>query len=58
MDEELLGTIKMFAGNFAPKGYMLCNGALLSIAQNTALFFTAGNNLRRRRKKHICPSES
>ncbi|KAA0126056.1 phage tail protein [Chryseobacterium sp. SN22] len=42
MDEELLGTIKMFAGNFAPKGYMLCNGALLSIAQNTALFSLLG----------------
>lgn len=43
MDEELLGTIKMFAGNFAPKGYMLCNGALLSISQNTALFSLLGN---------------
>ncbi|WPO83280.1 tail fiber protein [Chryseobacterium sp. JJR-5R] len=43
MDEELLGTIKMFAGNFAPKGYMLCNGALLNINQNTALFSLLGN---------------
>ncbi|UFH31119.1 tail fiber protein [Chryseobacterium sp. C-71] len=43
MDEELLGTIKMFAGDFAPKGYMLCNGALLSINQNTALFSLLGN---------------
>uniref|UniRef100_UPI0028AD703C phage tail protein n=1 Tax=Chryseobacterium taichungense TaxID=295069 RepID=UPI0028AD703C len=43
MDEELLGTIKLFAGNFAPKGYMLCNGALLSISQNTALFSLLGN---------------
>jgi len=42
MDEELLGTIKMFAGNFAPRGYMLCNGALLSISQNTALFSLLG----------------
>ncbi|MFC5874406.1 Microcystin-dependent protein [Chryseobacterium arachidis] len=41
--EELLGTIKMFAGDFAPKGYMLCNGALLSISQNTALFSLLGN---------------
>lgn len=43
MDEELLGTIKMFAGNFAPRGYMLCNGALLSINQNQALFAVIGN---------------
>lgn len=43
MDEELLGTIKMFAGDFAPKGYLLCNGALLSISQNTALFSLLGN---------------
>lgn len=42
MDEELLGTIKIFAGNFAPRGYMLCNGALLSISQNTALFSLLG----------------
>ncbi len=42
MDDELLGTIKMFAGDFAPKGYMLCNGAILSIAQNTALFSLLG----------------
>lgn len=43
MDEELLGTIKLFAGNFAPKGYMLCNGALLNINQNQALFSILGN---------------
>lgn len=43
MDEELLGTIKLFAGNFAPRGYMLCNGALLSINQNQALFAILGN---------------
>jgi len=42
MDDELLGTIKMFAGNFAPKGYMLCNGILLSINQYTALFAILG----------------
>ncbi len=42
MDEELLGTIKLFAGNFAPRGYMLCNGALLSISQNQALFSLLG----------------
>jgi microcystin-dependent protein len=32
----------MFAGNFAPSGYQLCNGQLLSISQNTALFAIIG----------------
>lgn len=40
--EEILGTIKLFAGNFAPKGFMICNGAILSIASNTALFSLLG----------------
>lgn len=40
--EEYLGTIKMFAGNFIPRGYLACNGALLSIAQNQALFSLLG----------------
>lgn len=40
--DEYIGIIKMFAGNFAPKGFMLCNGALLSIAQNQALFAILG----------------
>lgn len=40
--EELMGTIKMFAGNFAPRGYALCNGQLLSISQNSALFSILG----------------
>ncbi|WP_294284235.1 tail fiber protein [uncultured Chryseobacterium sp.] len=43
MDEELMGVIKMFAGNFAPRGYMFCNGALLNISQNQALFSIIGN---------------
>lgn len=42
MDDELMGVIKVFSGNFAPRGYMLCNGALLSIAQYTALFSILG----------------
>ncbi|WP_415325445.1 phage tail protein [Chryseobacterium sp. MMS23-Vi53] len=40
--EEMIGVIKSFAGNFAPRGFMFCNGALLSIAQNTALFSILG----------------
>ncbi|WP_205603591.1 phage tail protein [Cyclobacterium sp. SYSU L10401] len=40
--EELMGTIKMFAGNFAPRGYAFCNGQLLAISQNQALFSILG----------------
>ncbi|HAO09131.1 MULTISPECIES: phage tail protein [Chryseobacterium] len=42
MDDELMGVVKVFAGNFAPRGYMFCNGALLSIAQYSALFSLLG----------------
>ncbi|SEA00892.1 Microcystin-dependent protein [Arachidicoccus rhizosphaerae] len=40
--EEYLGVIKIFAGNFAPRGWAFCNGQLLSIASNTALFSLLG----------------
>ncbi|WP_207429022.1 phage tail protein [Pedobacter sp. SYSU D00535] len=40
--EPYIGEIKMFGGNFAPRGWALCNGQLLSIAQNTALFSILG----------------
>lgn len=34
----------MFAGNFAPAGWAFCNGQLMSISQNTALFSLLGTN--------------
>ena len=37
-----LGEIKLFAGNFAPQGWVPCNGQILSISQNTALFSILG----------------
>jgi microcystin-dependent protein len=40
--EPLLGEIFMFAGNFAPRGFALCEGQLLSIASNSALFSILG----------------
>jgi microcystin-dependent protein len=40
--EPYIGEIKMFGGNFAPRGYASCNGQLLSIAQNSALFSLLG----------------
>jgi microcystin-dependent protein len=36
--ESYLGEIRMFAGAFAPDGWLLCNGALLDISQYQALF--------------------
>ena len=41
--DSYLGEIKMFAGRFAPRGWALCNGQLLSIAQNEALFAVIGD---------------
>jgi len=40
--EEFIGIVKAFAGNFAPRGWMLCNGQIIGIAQNTALFSILG----------------
>ena len=42
MSTPFLGEIKMFGGNFAPRGWALCNGQLLPISQNTALFSILG----------------
>lgn len=42
MSEPFIGQITLFAGNFAPRGWMFCQGQLLSIAQNTALFSILG----------------
>jgi microcystin-dependent protein len=41
-ETPLLGTIFIFAGNFAPTGYMLCQGQVLPIAQYAALFAILG----------------
>lgn len=40
--DEYLGMIKLFAGNFEPRGWAFCNGQIISIAQNTALFSLLG----------------
>lgn len=40
--EPFIGQIIMFGGNFAPRGWALCDGQLLSIASNTALFSILG----------------
>ncbi len=40
--EPLLGQIQAFAFNFAPRGWMMCQGQMLPIAQNQALFSLLG----------------
>lgn len=40
--DPYVAEIRMFAGNFAPRGWALCEGQVLSIAQNTALFSLLG----------------
>jgi microcystin-dependent protein len=40
--DPILGMVYMFAGNFAPLGYAMCDGQLLHISQNTALFSLLG----------------
>lgn len=40
--EPFIGEIRMFGGTFAPRGWAFCNGQILSIAQNTALFSLLG----------------
>ena len=42
MTDPFLAEIRMFGGNFAPVGWALCNGQLMSISQNTALFSLLG----------------
>ena len=38
MAQPYVGEIRMFAGNFAPAGWMLCEGQLLPISENETLF--------------------
>lgn len=40
--EGTIGEIRMFAGTFPPRAWAFCQGQLLSIAQNTALFSILG----------------
>jgi microcystin-dependent protein len=40
--DPYLGEIFLFGGNFAPQGWAFCNGQLLAIAQNDALFALIG----------------
>jgi microcystin-dependent protein len=42
MAQPYVGEIRMFAGNFAPAGWMLCQGQLLPISENETLFQLIG----------------
>ena len=42
--DPALGEISIFAGNFAPRGWAKCEGQLLPISQNSALFSLLGTN--------------
>jgi len=42
MAQPYVGEIRMFAGNFAPAGWMFCSGQLLPISQNETLFQLIG----------------
>lgn len=42
MSEPFIGEVRLVGFNFAPRGWALCQGQLLSIAQNTALFSLLG----------------
>ncbi|MBO9557898.1 MAG: phage tail protein [Caulobacter sp.] len=42
MTEPYLGEIRMFGGNFAPVGWAMCDGQIVSIAENDALYTLLG----------------
>jgi len=42
MAEPFIGEIRIFAGNFAPRNWAFCDGDLLPISQNTALYAILG----------------
>ncbi|HWE63358.1 MAG TPA: tail fiber protein [Chloroflexota bacterium] len=42
MSQSFIGEIRMFGGNFAPVGWAFCDGSLLAIDQNDALFNLIG----------------
>jgi microcystin-dependent protein len=42
MGQPYVGEIRMFAGNFAPAGWMFCSGQLLPISENETLFQLIG----------------
>jgi len=69
MSEPFLGEIRLFANNYAPRGWMFCEGQILQINQNQALYSLLGSvyggngvttfalpDLRGRTPIHVSPS--
>ncbi len=44
IERAMLGEIKLFAGNYAPKGWMFCDGQILDIQTHRNLFNLIGTN--------------
>lgn len=44
MADPFMGEIRMFAGTYAPRGWAFCNGQLLAISSNSALFSLLGTS--------------
>ena len=42
MSEPFIGEIRMFAGNFAPRQWAMCDGQVIAVSQNEALFSLIG----------------
>ncbi|MDD9945570.1 MAG: tail fiber protein [Myxococcales bacterium] len=42
MSDPFVGEVRMFGGNFAPRGWAFCDGQLLAVSQNDALFSLLG----------------
>lgn len=47
MSNQVVGEIRLFAGDFTPAGWVPCNGQFLGIADNDALFYLIGNTFGR-----------
>jgi microcystin-dependent protein len=43
MPNPFVGEVRVWAGSYAPTGWAFCNGQILPISQNTALFMLLGN---------------
>jgi len=56
--DTFLGGLYCVAFNFAPVGFALCDGSLLPISQNTALFSLLGDHVWRRWDHYFCAAGS
>jgi microcystin-dependent protein len=57
MSDPFVGEIKMFAGNFAPRGWAFCNGQLLAITSNETLYSLIEYRYSQARDPAYCPDK-